>query len=133
MSKTTVHEWGGVLLTLFQLDAGEKVVRHNHKRQGITHTTGVAKGSTEVEIWSDPPQKFQMLVGDRDYVFDMDTDHEITALEDGTIVVNLSHSLPRDGETVWSDAPAKSGGVLLHDGTIIFESSHEGEKIIDAD
>jgi hypothetical protein len=113
MKKITVHQWDGMLLSLFQMDAGDKIERHNHKKQGITHTTGVAKGMSEVEIWSDPPQKFIMKPHDKDFVFDMETDHEITALEDGTIIVNLSHSQTPTGE------PAQDGGLMLEDGTIV--------------
>jgi quercetin dioxygenase-like cupin family protein len=110
---TTVHEWDGMLLSLFQMNAGEKIARHKHSH---THTTGVARGQTKVSIfYYDNPEitdVFNMRPGDRDFPFPANTPHEIEAIEDGTIVVNLCHSHSLG-------VPAKAGGLALDDGTVL--------------
>lgn len=112
--KITVHQFEDVVLSLFQMSAGAVIPRHNHAHTGHTHSTGVARGSTEIEIWSDPPQIFTMHVGDKDFVFDMTTDHEIRALEDDTIVVNLTKT-PKPLER----APGADGGIMMEDGNLM--------------
>jgi quercetin dioxygenase-like cupin family protein len=118
--KTTVHEWDGFLLSLFQMDKGEKIARHQHNH---VHTTSVARGKTEVEIYSvgiwgsgsyTEGEIFVMVPGYRDRPFPPNIPHEIRALEDDTIVVNLTH-LHSLGP------PAKSGGLMLEDETVVYE------------
>jgi quercetin dioxygenase-like cupin family protein len=82
----TVHQFESIQLSLFQLNKGDKIDRHKHD---FVHTTSVAAGRTEVEIWGVAHQVFEMRVGDRDHPFPPGQEHEIRALEDGTIVVNL--------------------------------------------
>jgi quercetin dioxygenase-like cupin family protein len=120
MKKITVHEWDGMLLSLFQMDAGDKIEQHSHPFQ---HTTGVARGSTRVTLFGDVQVSTIMHPGDRDFPFPANLEHEIEAMEDDTIIVNLSHSQTPAGE------PARNGGLELEDGTIVFASSLEGEKI----
>jgi quercetin dioxygenase-like cupin family protein len=113
MKKITVHEWDGMLLSLFQLDAGDKIERHSHPFQ---HTTGVARGKTRVTVWYSKlgwVEEYVMKPGDKDFPFPANEEHEIEAMEDDTIIVNLSHSQTPAGE------PAQDGGIELEDGTIV--------------
>jgi hypothetical protein len=114
MKKITVHEWDGMLLSLFQMDAGDKIERHSHPFQ---HTTGVARGSTKVTLFDDTSdgisESWAMYPGEPDFPFPANVEHEIEALQDGTIIVNLSHSQTPAGE------PARDGGLELEDGTIV--------------
>ena len=127
---TRIHSYGGVTATVYVMQKGEKIPRHQHT---FAHTTAVAAGQSEVEVWDYPPQsiKHTMIVGDIPWELAANIDHEIRALVDDTAVVNMSMSEARD--TGVAAETAQAGGVMHHDGTIIFESSHEGEKIIDAD
>ena len=115
MKKITVHEWDGMLLSLFQMDAGDKIDRHSHP---FVHTTGVARGSTRVTLFPaesvDRADRIMLMMpGMKDFPFPANVEHEIEALEDGTIIVNLSHSQTPPGE------PAQDGGLMLEDGTIV--------------
>jgi quercetin dioxygenase-like cupin family protein len=106
MKTTTVHQWDGILLSLFQMDAGDKIERHSHPFQ---HTTGVARGSTRVTLFDTPIEDavFLMVPGYKDFAFPPNVEHEIEALEDGTIVVNLSH-VADQGEP---GKPGEDGGI----------------------
>jgi quercetin dioxygenase-like cupin family protein len=113
MKTITVHEWDGMLLSLFQMDAGDKIDRHSHP---FVHTTGVGRGRTRVTLFGDRGylhSSWEMKPGDSDFAFPQLVEHEIEALEDGTIIVNLSHTQTPEGE------PARNGGLLLEDGTVI--------------
>lgn len=88
MKIPTAHEFEDMLLSLFQMDAGDKIDRHAHP---FVHTTGVARGKTLVEIWYPEGKKeITFEPGMKDFPFPPDVDHQITAIEDGTIIVNLS-------------------------------------------
>jgi quercetin dioxygenase-like cupin family protein len=110
--KTTVHEYDGFLLSLFQMNAGDKIGRHQHSH---VHTTGVARGRSQVSIFhsDDHTEVFEMLPGYRDVPFPADVEHEIIAMEDDTIVVNLS-SLAHHP----SKGPSQPGGIAMEDGTV---------------
>jgi quercetin dioxygenase-like cupin family protein len=111
MKKITVHEWDGMLLSLFQMDAGDKIERHSHPFQ---HTTGVARGRTKVTIFHlEDDEYYWMQPGTPEFAFPVNVEHEIEALLDDTIIVNLSHSQTPAG------VPAQDGGVLFEDGTIV--------------
>lgn len=113
--KITVHEWDGMLLSLFQMDAGDKIDRHSHP---FVHTTGVARGLTKVTLFpADCDAHFIiMMPGMKDFPFPANVEHEIQALEDGTIIVNLSHSQGTPGKE------AERGGLEMEDGTVIYDS-----------
>ncbi|SRR6266436_4634130 len=111
----TVHQWDGFVLSLYQLKAGEKIARHKHP---FVHTTGVARGSTKVELFGGLltvnylGYAFTMRPGDNDFPFPPDVEHEITALEDDTIVANI-HRLPNSGTA------GMDGGLLMEDGAVV--------------
>ena len=108
---TTIHEWNKMFLSLFQFNAGDTIDRHSHP---FIHTTGVARGSTEVTIWyPEGKQVFKMRPGDLDIPFPPGVEHRIVALEDDTIIVNLSES--RRGPD------ARRGGIAMDDGTVVYE------------
>jgi len=90
MKTVTIHEWNGMRVDLWRMDAGDKIDRHKHP---FSHTTGVARGKTRVTVfYSDDPikiEEFSMLPGDVDFAFPPNVEHEIEALEDGTIIVNM--------------------------------------------
>ena len=120
MATSTAHQFNDIVVSIFQLDAGEKIARHKHSH---VHTTGVARGKTEVEIYrpkgaamGKPIFESEILYfepGVRDMPFPPDVEHEIRALVSGTIVVNIS---------MVQNPPAPfavAGGIALIDGTVI--------------
>ena len=115
----TIHSYGGVTATVYVMGKGEKIARHQHP---FPHTTSVAAGQSEVEIYYDvvPPVKpMTMLPGDTIIVLPPNIDHEIRALVDGTVVVNLSVVATVQNQEKYSNPIPKAGGVELHDGTVI--------------
>src|ERR1700719_1137986 len=121
---TSIHSYGGVTATVYVMNKGEKIPRHQHT---FAHTTAVAAGRSQIEIGDGLDYVFEMGVGLDPYLLPPNIDHEIRALEDGTVVVNMA--VGNSANAGISGPAAKAGGVMHHDGTIIFESSHEGEKI----
>jgi len=111
---TTIHSYGGVTTTVYVMNAGEKIPRHQHT---WAHTTSVAAGRSEVEIWPNDP--FGMIVGDPPCPLPANIDHEIRALVDGTVVVNLSVGGPQTVANATHGEPAQAGGVALHDGMVV--------------
>ena len=117
MKSVTVHHWSGIRADVWKLDTGDKIERHKHI---FMHSTGVARGRTRVTLFGDHGylhSSWEMNPGDQDSVFDPNIEHEIEAIEDGTIVVNLSHvTKPPLGES------GKPGGLLLDTGEVIHDS-----------
>ena len=115
MKYVTVHHWNGIRADVWKLDRGDKIERHRH---AFMHSTGVAQGRTEVTLFAwETKHSFVMLPGNPDYAFEPEVEHEIVALEDGTIVVNLSNAVkPPLGE------PGKAGGLMLDTGDVIHDS-----------
>ena len=113
---SSIHSYGGVTATVYVMNAGEKIPRHQH---AFAHTTSVATGETMITVWDDGPRNIKkMKVGDREFELLALVDHEISALVDGTVVVNLAIvSSAAAGVTGQS---AQAGGVMLHDGTIAY-------------
>lgn len=74
----------GVIIGIYFLDKGENIPKHRHS---ITHDASVAKGSAEVEVQGQP--KFKMTRRGQIFELPANIDHEIRALEDGTIIVNV--------------------------------------------
>jgi len=109
---STIHSYGGVTATVYVMQKGEKIPRHQHS---FAHTTSVAAGSTEVSVWwPTDVGVHQMMVGDSPFELPGSLDHEIRALEDGTVVVNLS--IGQAAAQVYTDSPAaqaQAGGVTL--------------------
>jgi len=113
---TSIHSYGGVTATVYVMKAEEKIPRHQHT---FPHTTGVAAGQSAVEMYGNPPFLGEMIVGDIPLVLPKNIDHEIRALVDGTVVVNLSVGGPQTVANATRGEPAQAGGVALHDGTVI--------------
>jgi len=89
MKTVTVHEWNGMRVDVWQMDSGDKIERHSHPFQ---HTTGVVCGKSMVTIFGDgASSSWIMRPGDKDYAFISDLEHEIEALQNGTIVINMQY------------------------------------------
>lgn len=91
MKTVTVHEWNGMRVDLWRMDAGDKIERHSHPFQ---HTTGVARGRSMVTVWYSTLgwiETYEMKPGDKDFAFPPNVEHEIEVLEDGTIIVNMTY------------------------------------------
>ena len=116
---TTIHSYGGVTATVYVMNKGEKVPRHQHP---FVHTTSVAAGRSEVEVyrWHNSSEAFQMRPDQARVELPPNIDHEIRALEDGTVVVNLSVGGPHLTENAGPGEPTQGGGVALHDGTVTY-------------
>jgi hypothetical protein len=116
----TSHTWNGVTATVYYLDKGEKVPRHRHD---VDHTTSVLRGSADVVVYGgEASAKLMRRVwGVPLEVLPANLDHEITAMEDGTIVMNM---IAGTYTTTPADGPyAARGGVVLHDETVIREDT----------
>ena len=111
---TSIHSYGGVTATVYVMSKGEKIPRHQHP---FPHTTSVAAGRSEVEIYDSLSTRFTMATGGNPWELPPNIDHEIRALVDGTVVVNMAV-----GSSAAIAAPgpaAQDGGVALHDGTVV--------------
>ena len=78
------HAGCGVVVRVYTLDKNEKIAKHQDPFQ---HTTSVARGRTEVEVYG--RGTFEMRMRDAPRNLPADIDHEIRALEDDTIVINI--------------------------------------------
>lgn len=103
----------GAIASIYVARAGEGLPWHDHKHQETPHGHLVVAGSTLLEIEGRDPEIRRPSQGNVELAWDVR--HKITALEDGTIFCNLAPASPQS-ET---SPPAKSGGVMLVDGTII--------------
>ena len=112
---TTIHSYGGVTATVYVMQNGEKIPCHQHT---FAHTTSVAAGQSTVEMYGNPPFLGEMIVGDIPLVLPPNIDHEIRALVDGTVVVNLAQGLASNFLHEKGN-PEAAGGVLLEDGTVV--------------
>ncbi|SRR5229473_933087 len=113
---TSLHSYGGVTATVYVMNAGEKIPRHQHT---FAHTTSVAAGETMITVWDDGPRNIkQMKVGDREFELLALVDHEISALVDGTVVVNMAQGVASNFLHEKGN-PEAAGGVLLEDGTVV--------------
>ena len=89
MKTVTVHEWNGMRVDVWRMDAGDKIDRHKHP---FSHTTGVSRGSTIVTLFFEELLEnatFKMVPGSKDFIFETNEEHEIEAFEDNTIIVNM--------------------------------------------
>jgi len=88
MKTVTVHEWNGMRVDVWRMDAGDKIERHKHP---FVHSTGVAYGKSRVTLFGEFPISLDMIPGDRNQAFPENVEHEIEALENGTIIVNMQY------------------------------------------
>jgi len=79
------YTWGGVAATVYYLNRGEKVDRHQHP---IEHTTVPLVGQSLVDI-DDGRALTIMKPGDPNLTLPANVDHEIMAVDDGTVVMNM--------------------------------------------
>jgi quercetin dioxygenase-like cupin family protein len=104
--KKTVHRWERVAAAVFQLNTGEKIERHSHMHE---HTTAVIRGSTRVSVWfPDGLLDFEMAPDDGYATMPADIEHEIEAMADDTIVINMEMPAP-------PALKGQDGGITFHD------------------
>ena len=115
----TSHAYGSVIASVYVMNTGEKIARHQHT---FPHTTSVAAGESEVEIY-DSSIPFKMSLNMQPVELPALIDHEIRALVDGTVVINIQAAGPSHTVSYSKQEPASSGGVMLHDGTIVNEKN----------
>jgi len=116
---TSIHSYGGVTATVYVMQKGEKIPLHQHTYK---HTTSVAAGSTEVEMWTPDDTKGwlkPMWPDESPFELPANIDHEIRALVDGTVVVNMAVGGPQTVANATHGEPAQAGGVALHDGMVV--------------
>lgn len=105
--------WNDTTATAYYLDQGETIARHRHD---VEHTTITFSGYSKTEIYyPDRIDATYMVWGSEALTLPANIDHEITALEDGTIVINMIAG----NYAASPDAPARQGGVQLVDGTVV--------------
>lgn len=96
----------------YTLAKGEKIPMHQHP---YMHNTRVLVGVSKVEVLDhQAPLMFQMTPNDVARELPANIPHEITAMVDGTVVIN-------EFETGKAGPPPDlpTGGVMLVDGTIV--------------
>jgi quercetin dioxygenase-like cupin family protein len=104
--------WNDTTATVYHLDKGEKIARHQHT---VEHMITVIVGIASVELWEETHRLVAMVEGNS-RVLPARFDHEITAQEDGTIVLNM---IAGTHNSAAAGYPADHGGVMLHDGTVV--------------
>jgi len=110
MTTAMVHQWADVAATVYYADKGEIVApRHNHG--DYEHTTACLAGRSLVSIFDGRPARI-MSPADGSIALPGHIDHEVSALEDGTIVMHMMSTIgypagypaaaraadPKDGE-----------------------------------
>ena len=103
-----------VLAQTYYLDKGETVPKHWHDKP---HTCTVIQGQVEIEIYDGRP----LLHLDTMHTKELPKliSHEIRALIDQTIIINISIG---DYVTVDGMHRPADGGVLMHDGTVVYNN-----------
>jgi len=127
--KMAVFSWGGVAAAVFYMDKGDKIGRHRHPN---AHNTCVIAGTSLVKIWRDgnsPASSFDRLSAGQSMPLPADLDHEVEALDDGTIVLHMGCTIVPTG-TAAAAAPYTGkaglpGGVTLHDHPTGYEEVRE--------
>jgi len=106
------HQWGSVLATVYVLAPGEKVPRHQHSAD---HSMTVGNGSVTVQMWTIAGTRgFLGIYGyGQSAVLPRDIDHEITAGEDGAIILNM---ISIEGSAATAGAAGQAGGVAFAEG-----------------
>lgn len=108
--RSIVTRFQGTIAQTYFMDKGDKIPKHFHN---LPHTCTLLQGSVEIEIYDG--RLFTMEVGATEELPPV-IPHEIRALVDNTMVVNVSVG----AITTNGAEQAKSGGVLLHDGTVVY-------------
>jgi hypothetical protein len=110
---TFVHD--NAEITVFYLDAGDKIGKHQHPH---THSTSTLQGETEVEIWyeeANPPEPhlcLRLRPDNHGMSLPAKYHHEIRAVADNTIVVNLRQKGPNEiRQSLGVQAPP--GGIIF--------------------
>jgi len=100
--KVQNHHWSGVTATVYHLDRGEKIARHQHSH---VHSTVVLRGNTRVTVFpADGTCETQLMDSESsDVILPANIHHEIVAEEDGTIVMNMTGGAHED--------PPKQAGI----------------------
>src|SRR5262249_52269677 len=106
--RSQVYYWSGVTATVYYLSKGEKVSRHQHS---FEHTTVPLFGASEVQIFDGRPA-IPMTHENNNLTLPANIDHEITASEDGTIIMNMA-AVSANGDPQ-PQPYAPDGGVTLH-------------------
>lgn len=83
----------GVISSVYVCKKGEGLPWHDHKHQKVTHGHCVVVGSTLLEIEGELPRTMQPK--DMNVELAWDKRHQITALEDDTVFVNMM-SIPKN-------------------------------------
>lgn len=113
---------------VYFMSKGETIGRHNHLTEKVGHTTGVASGRSRVTIYRNnvPSEnkyavlsQFELTPENVHSELDYKTDHDIEALEDGTVVIHM-HKGKRNQPQEYTP---KSGGIMLADGSIVDEKA----------
>ncbi len=113
--RTQTFQWGSATGTIYYLDRGEQVPRHRH---AIEHLTMVIVGQSGVQIF-DGREPLEMTADDAPLVLPAGVDHVITALDDGTIVLNAIEGIYRVATDTGLEAMSgQHGGVAHEDGTV---------------
>lgn len=113
VAATDVIRWKDVALGLYFMDAGGIIAMHQHTWE---HTICLLAGEGEIEIAGSGITKMEMA---KNYVLPANIDHEIRALQNGTIMVGMT-----DDRSLGKPAQkGRDGGVMLHDGTIVYETN----------
>lgn len=86
---TTPHirMYGHVMVAIYYMDAGDNIGRHQHN---IPHKTRVIVGASRVDIFDNPHITIRMRFDDPEVTLPPFLDHEITAIENGTVVMNVT-------------------------------------------
>jgi quercetin dioxygenase-like cupin family protein len=103
------HSYDGTLVTIYYMDNGDKIPRHQHPYQ---HTVCVIVGAAVVEVFTTPPQITPMDYTTTDLTLAANTDHEITAETDGTVVMNVV-TASELAASVPAPSPPPQAGVML--------------------
>lgn len=109
--RVSQHKFGDTQAAVYFLDAGETIPRHRHP---FVHSTSVAAGKAQVKIWNGPLQTETLRIIEGDIGLPAGFDHEILALENGSIIINMSPI----SAVASCAAPGKTGGIMMADGTV---------------
>lgn len=106
---STRLEWNGVIASIYYMSKGDRLGVHKHD---VAHNTFVIRGRTRVEI--DGIAFGEMGVGDLAVTLPENIKHDVIALRDDTIIINM---IAEGGRVFVDDAPG--GGVALDGGVVL--------------
>lgn len=114
MKKVHTHRAYGATAVIYEMDKGDEIPWHTHD---YNHTHFLIKGSTRVSkntrppILTPPGGFIELIAGE---------EHKIESLENGTIFLHLMQVEYNTDPIDTSHVP-HTGGVLLDDGTIVYD------------